>query len=174
MEWEVQWCRDRGHIQGFMFTAWELSHQTRMPNGSDRPKAEPLQADVDRNESVGLWLGNGYCCAPVIHTTTITFRFTQITREEVLVKPAKTTITESVEMFSELLWLLHRCVFMMCLHIHPLRLWHFQECGLYSMKWIPLKSISGACHLHHVFRQKLSAIFSKSSRHWRRQFTMLL
>lgn len=55
---------------------------------------------VDRNDSAGLWLGNNYCCAPVIHATSITFRFTQIPREEVLVKLAKTTITESVDYFS--------------------------------------------------------------------------
>lgn len=112
MEREVQWCRDRGHIQAFMFTAWELSHQTRMPNGSDRPEAEPLQPGVDRNDSTGLWLGNDYCCAPVIHTTPITFRFTQTTRQEVLVKLAKTTNTESVDLLSKLHWLLHgRVVF---------------------------------------------------------------
>lgn len=144
MEREVQWGRDRGHTQGLMFTAWELSHQTCVPNGSDRPKAEPLQPGVDRNDSAGLWLGNDYCCAPVIHTTPITFRFTQTTREEVLVKLAKTTSTESVEMFSELHRLLQRCIFMMYSHFHPLRLWHFWRYGLYSMKLLSLKSISTA------------------------------
>ena len=89
-----------------MFTAWELSHQTRMPNGSDRPEAEPLQPGVDRNDSAGLWLGNDYCCAPVIHTTPITFRFTQPTGQEVLVKLAQTTNTDSVDLLSNLhlLW----------------------------------------------------------------------
>lgn len=133
MERRVQWCRDKGHIQGFMFTAWELSHQTCVPNGYDRPKAKPLQPGVDRNDSAGLWLGNNYCCAPVIHTTSITFRFTQTNREEVLVKLAETTITESVDMLSMLHWLLQRWVLIMYWHL-SLWLWHFGECGLYSIK----------------------------------------
>lgn len=68
----------------------------------DRPKAEPLQPGVDRNDSAGLLLGSDYCCAPVIHTIPKTFRFTQTTRQEVVVKLAKTTNTDSVEMFSKL------------------------------------------------------------------------
>lgn len=50
----------------------------------------------------------------------------------------------------------------------------FENVDFYSMKLMPLKSISGApltisIYLHDVFRQQLSAPCSTCSRHWRCQ-----
>lgn len=138
-----------GHIQRFMVTAWELSHQIHF--------AQWFWQRLSRSSlaRTGMTPDCDHAMATVVHqwfpSTPTRVSFTQTTGKRwSLVRLAKTTITLSVEM----------CSLTVAAQVIPCCAWE-------NLKLIPLLQLYGALnpiciHLHDAFKQFSVATASRS------------